>query len=177
MIHIWRPWKLSSFQDPPPPKFFHPLDIGRPISNGSPPLQMITNQFKENIIQRWLLYVIRSFIQVRFRFQYQFINLVWLSFDFFSFSWSLIICFLVALYSWVCSCPKISRNVFYLLLLIFLVLILQWTCFTCTIWKLETRCSSVRRVTWLCVIFWCHYEMTEDSHVHSTATSVHSNKW
>ena len=74
-------------------------------------------------------------LQVGFRFQYQLINLVWLSFDFFSFSWSLTICFFVALYSCVCSCPKISWNVFYLWLSTFLVLILQSTCFICTIWK------------------------------------------
>ena len=43
---------------------------------------------KENIIQGWLLYVIRSLLQVGFRFQYQLINLVWLSIDLFSFSWS-----------------------------------------------------------------------------------------
>ena len=36
--------------------------------------------------------------------------------------------------------------------------------------------SFVRRVTWLCVIFWRHYEMRENNHAHSTATSVHSNK-
>ena len=110
------------------PKFFHPLDFGRPIQR-IPPLQMITSQLKENIIQGWLLYVIRSFLQVGFRFQYQLINLVWLSFDFFSFSWSLTICFFVALYSCLCSCPKISRNIFYLQLFTFLVLILQSTCF------------------------------------------------
>ena len=34
----------------------------------------------------------------------------------------------------------------------------------------------IRRVTWLCVIFWRHYEMRENNHAHSTATSVHSNK-
>ena len=37
-------------------------------------------------------------LQVDFRFLYQLINLVWLSFDFFSFSWSLTISFFVALY-------------------------------------------------------------------------------
>ena len=42
-------------------KFFHPLDHGHQTK---PPLQMITNQFKENIIQRWLSYVIRSFRSV-----------------------------------------------------------------------------------------------------------------
>ena len=69
------------------PKFFHSLDLGRRISNEPPPLQIITNQLKDNIIQGWLLYVIRSFLQVGFRFQSQLINLVCLSFDFFSFSW------------------------------------------------------------------------------------------
>ena len=53
-----------------------------------PHSQIITNQLKEKIIQGWLLYGIRSFLQVGLRFQYQFINLVWLSVDFFSFSWS-----------------------------------------------------------------------------------------
>ena len=43
---------------PPPlvhlrPKFFHPLDLGRPISNEPPPhpIQRITNQLKENTVQ------------------------------------------------------------------------------------------------------------------------------
>ena len=116
------------------PKFFHPLDFGRPIQR-IPPLQMITIQLKENIIQGWLLYVISSFLQVGFRFQYQLINLLWLSFGFFSFSWSLTICFFVALYSCLCSCPKISRNIFYLQLFTFLVLILQSTWFFFTTWK------------------------------------------
>ena len=56
-------------------------------------------------------------------------------FYFFSFSWSLTIYFFVALYSCVCSCPKISQNVFYLQLFTFLVLILQSTCFTRSTWK------------------------------------------
>ena len=53
------------------PKFFHSLNLGRPISNEIAPypppphppfpLQMITNQLNENIIQGWLLYLIRSF--------------------------------------------------------------------------------------------------------------------
>ena len=70
---------MSNFQDPPPPcpstfKIFPPHDLGRSISN-KPPSLMITNQLKEHIIQRGLLYVIRSFLQVGFRFQYQLINL------------------------------------------------------------------------------------------------------
>ena len=38
------------------PKFFHPVDLGRPISTDplSPPLQIITIQLKENITQGWL---------------------------------------------------------------------------------------------------------------------------
>ena len=51
-------------------------------------LQIITNQLKENIIQGWLLNVIRSFLQVDFCSQYQLCNLVWLSIDFHPFSWS-----------------------------------------------------------------------------------------
>ena len=61
-----------------------------------------------------LLYVTRSFLQVGFCLQYQLINGVWRSLDFFSFTWSLTTCFFVALYSCVCCCPKISGNVFYL---------------------------------------------------------------
>ena len=52
--------------------------------------------------------VIRFFLQFGFCLQYQLINLVWLSFDFFSFSRSPTICFFVALYSCVCCCPQIS---------------------------------------------------------------------
>ena len=96
---------------------------------------MITNQLKENILRGWLLYIIRSFLQVGFHFQYQLINLVWLSFDFLSFNWSFIICFFVALYSCVSNCLKISRNVFYLQLFTFSVLILQSACFISTTWK------------------------------------------
>ena len=109
-IHIWRPWKLSSFQEDSAcpsckirPKFFHPLDLGHPIPNKAPS-QMIINLLKENIIQGWLLYVIRSFFQVSFRFQYQLINLVWLSIDVFPFSWNLTICFF-------CGLMKLSKSI------------------------------------------------------------------
>ena len=92
-MQIWRPWKLSNFQD-------LPLPLSSYIQNSStsltldvqfqtnPPLQMITNQLRENIILGWLLHVIRSFLQVGFHFQYQLINPVWLSIDFFSYSCS-----------------------------------------------------------------------------------------
>ena len=85
--HPW-PWTSNLKRTLPPPSLS---------------LQMITNQLKENIIQEWLLHIIRSFLQVGFRFQYQ-LNFFWLSFDFFSFSWSLTIYFFVALYSCVCVC-------------------------------------------------------------------------
>ena len=46
-----RPWKLSNFQDPPPPvhlraKYFHPLDHGRPTLNNllPHPLQQTMEQ-------------------------------------------------------------------------------------------------------------------------------------
>ena len=92
-MQIWRPWKLSNFQD-------LPLPLSSYIQNSStsltldvqfqtnPPLQMITNQLRGNIILGWLLHVIRSFLQVGFHFQYQLINPVWLSIDFFSYSCS-----------------------------------------------------------------------------------------
>ena len=97
------------------PTFFNPLSLGRPILNEHNllPLQMITSQFKENIIQGSLLHVIRSFLQVGFRFKDKLINFAWLSFDVFSLSWSLTICFFVG-YSCVSSCSKIRRNAFYL---------------------------------------------------------------
>ena len=88
MIHIWRSWKLSNFQDPPSPLsiyvqiFFTPLtlDVQFQMKHHSP---NDNQSIKKNIIQEWLLYVIRPFFQTGFRFQYQLINLVWLSFDFF----------------------------------------------------------------------------------------------
>ena len=110
MIHIWRPSKLSNFQDPPHPlvhlrpKFFDPLDLGHPISSELPLLllQMITSQLKENN-PRMNILCYQVLPSGRFSFSYQLINLVWLSFDFFSFNWSLTICYFVALYSRVCS--------------------------------------------------------------------------
>ena len=69
----------------PPP---WPWAFGRPISNESTLLlQIITCQLKENLIQGWLWYVVRSSLRVGFCFQYQLINLAWLSTDFFPFSW------------------------------------------------------------------------------------------
>ena len=75
MIHIWRPWKLSNFQDPPPLLSIYVQNSPTPLTLDAQfqvnlPLQMITNQLKGNIIQGWLLYDIMSFIQVGFHFQY-----------------------------------------------------------------------------------------------------------
>ena len=57
MIHIWRPWKLSNFQDPPPcPCTPQILLLPRSWTSSfkQSHLQMITNQLTENMIQRWL---------------------------------------------------------------------------------------------------------------------------
>ena len=70
----------------PRPKFFPPFDLWRSISK-KPPRQMITNQEKENIIQGWLLFVLRSFFLAVFCFQYQLINFDWLYFDSISDFW------------------------------------------------------------------------------------------
>ena len=60
-----------------------PLTLNVQFQTNPPsPLEMVTNQLKWNIILGWLVYFIRSFLQVDFRFQYQLINLAWLSIDF-----------------------------------------------------------------------------------------------
>ena len=43
-------------------------------------------------------------------------------------------------------------------------------------WRKLCDNPTVRRVTWLRVIFWRHYEMRENSHAHLTVRSVHSFK-
>ena len=93
MIQIWRPWKLSSFQDPSTPLSSYVQNSPIPLSLDFQflplsPSPSDNQSIKKNIIQGWLLYVTRSFLQVGFCSQYQFINLVWLSIDFFPFSWS-----------------------------------------------------------------------------------------
>ena len=114
--------KILQFSRPPTPSYLSASEIPAiswpwtsNFKRTLPRLQLITNLLKEDIIQRLLLC-------------YQVLPSGRLSF---LFGWSLIIWFYVALYFCVCSCPKISRNVFYL----FLVLILQSTCFICTTWK------------------------------------------
>ena len=114
--------KILQFSRPPTPSYLSASEIPAiswpwtsNFKRTLPRLQLITNLLKEDIIQRLLLC-------------YQVLPSGRLSF---LFGWSLIIWFYVALYFCVCSFPKISRNVFYL----FLVLILQSTCFICTTWK------------------------------------------
>ena len=149
------PMKLVQFSRPPTafdhlrPKFFHPPRPWKANFKWTPLPSPNDDQLKENIIQGGLLHVIRSFLQVSFCFQYQLINLVWLSSDFFSFSWTLTICVFMALYSCVWSCSKISRNVLFIIIHI-LVLILQSTRFICTTWKRkqsmeqQPRCACER---------------------------------
>ena len=84
MIYVWRP---DNFQDPTPlvhlrPKIFHPLDVGRPISNElpltfSPLLQMMTSNqsIKKKHNAKITIIYYKSFLQVGFPFQYQLISL------------------------------------------------------------------------------------------------------
>ena len=118
--------KIIQFLRPPPPLSIYvpnsstPLTLDVQFQMNSPPpnpppphptpsiyLSPIDSQsIKRKPNRRMTIYITRPFLQVGFCFQYQFINLVWLSFDFFSFSRSLTICFFVALYSCVCVVQK-----------------------------------------------------------------------
>ena len=113
-------WWLRSFQGPlsplsiyvqnsSTPLTLNPLDVPSPPSrsrNDNQSIKKIYNPRMTIICHHvlpsgWLSFSVST-------------HLIWLSFDFFSFSWSLTICLFVALYSCVCSYPNISRNVFYL---------------------------------------------------------------
>ena len=65
MIHTWRPWKLSNFQDPPLPLSIYvqnssnPLTLDVQFQTNTPSLDD-NHQLKENKILGWLLYAIRS---------------------------------------------------------------------------------------------------------------------
>ena len=120
-------------------KFFHPLDFGRSILNKSL-LQIITKSIKRKHNLRMTIKCYQVLFQVGFRFQFQLINLVWLSFDFFSFSWSLTICFFVALYSCVCSCPKYHKMSFIYIIHIFSTLFTINLFYSC---NLETNVSKI----------------------------------
>ena len=86
--------KIGQFSRPSTPLSRYVQDYSTPLTldvqfqTNPLLLQIITNQLKENIIQGWLLNIIRSFLQVDLCSQYQLFNLVWLSIDFQPFSWS-----------------------------------------------------------------------------------------
>ena len=82
MIRIWRPRNLSSFQDPQPPLSIYVQNSSTSLTLDVQfqPTPTLTSPNDNQLIKRkynprWLLYVIRSFLQVGFRFQYQFILL------------------------------------------------------------------------------------------------------
>ena len=58
------------------------LYLGRSISTNSAHSSYDNQSIKRKNNPRMTIYVIRSFLQVGFRFQHQLINLVWLSVDF-----------------------------------------------------------------------------------------------
>ena len=120
MVHVWRPWKLSNFQDPLPPLPIYvqnsstPLNLNLQFQTTPLPPPCLSPNDNKSIKRKHNPSMTTASYQVllsgRLLFSAQLINLVWLSFDFFLFSWSLTFCFVVPLYSCVCSCPKISRN-------------------------------------------------------------------
>ena len=118
------PIPLSSFVQ----HFATPFTSDVQFQTTSPPIQMISYQLKGNIILGWLLYLILSGLSFRSAFVFSINSLILscLSTDF-------TIYFFVALHTCVCSYSKISRNFFWKI--VFLVLILQSTCFISIIWK------------------------------------------
>ena len=91
MIHIWRPWKLSNFQDPPPPcpsmsKIIrHPRPWTSNFKRTSPPPPSPNNnqsiKRKHNPRMNIICYQVISL--GRFSFSVSNINPVWPFFDFF----------------------------------------------------------------------------------------------
>ena len=120
----------------PTSKILPPLDLGRPISNK--PFQMITNQLKVNIIQGWLLYVIRSGLSFRSAFVFNINSLIFSGFrlTFFAFIWSKsrqswtepALCTFSWHYILVCEVVQKYHEMLFLKKF-FLVLILHSTCF------------------------------------------------
>ena len=84
-------------------KILPPLDLGRPISN-KPHFPNDNQSIKRKHNPRMTItcYQVLAF---RSAFVFSINPLVWISFDFFSFSWSL--CFFVALY----LCVQLSKNI------------------------------------------------------------------
>ena len=69
IIHIWRPWKSPPSRPPPTflvqlrPKFFHPLDLGRPISKEPNPISNVDliHLPETNLVPRAILILKTSF--------------------------------------------------------------------------------------------------------------------
>ena len=136
MIHIWRPLKLSNFQGPHPsfhqrPKFFHPLDFRRPISNNPASSNDNLSVRRKHNPRMTIMLPGPSF---RSTFVFSINSLILSGFPLTSFhlaeaslsafSW---------LYTLVSSIVQKYHEM--LQLFTFLVLILQSTCFICTTWK------------------------------------------
>ena len=90
-LYLFVNWTISAlFSSRLPQKSPASHPIGKAMFFWSDPRCFgVLDKFQHN------LFLVTMFFQVGFRFQYQLINLAWLSFDFFLFSWSLDICFLV----------------------------------------------------------------------------------
>ena len=125
MIYIWRPLKLSNFEDPylPCSSTIYVQNSSIPLTmdvqfqtNPPPPIsfQKITSQLKQNNPSKGDYYML-SGPSFRSAFVVSINSLVLSSFPWtLSFSWNFFICFFMILYSDVCSCPEISGNIFYL---------------------------------------------------------------
>ena len=104
-------------------KFFHLLQLGRLQFQTNPPPSLFQNDdqsIKKSIIQGCLLYVMRSFLQVGFRFQYQLINIVWCLYDLFSLKPRYLL-----FRGFILLSVQLSKNITKCCLFTFLVLILQ----------------------------------------------------
>ena len=72
----------------------------------------------EELINVWYTYMLSGlFFRSALRFQYQLMNLFWLSFDFFSLSWSFTICFFVA---FIFLCVLLYKNITKCFLFVFI---------------------------------------------------------
>ena len=124
IIHIWRPWKWSNFQDPHPPCpsmsiILRPpwpwtSNFKRTLSRPHPSSPNDNQSIKRKHNPRMNIICYQVIPSGRFSFSLSHINLIWLSFDFFSFNRSLTIWCFVALYSCVCNCQLRSIIHFYI---------------------------------------------------------------
>ena len=152
---MWRPLKLSNFQYPLRTPltiyvqiFFIPLTLHVQFQMTTP-LQMITNQLKEKIVQGWLLNVIRSFLHVGFRLQYQPINLVWLFFDFFPFTETSLLYLLLP--GFIVLCVLLSKNIKKRLLFIIIHIFsthFAIKLFFCATWECTNYCAAAAPYIW-----------------------------